>query len=292
MTGARWLDRVLLAAPFAWLAAFALLPVLIALKISVAAMQVGAPPYTPLIDANGDVQASLENYRFLLSDPLYWRSYLQSIRIAGFSTLIALVIGFPMAYAAARAPQRWRTAILLAIMLPFWTSFLIRVYAWIVILRPGGILNSVLEGFGLIDAPLRILNTEGAVYLGMVFCYLPFMILPLYARLEKLDPVLLEAAADLGARPVVTFWRIVVPLAWPGIVAGCLLMFIPAVGEFVIPEMMGGADTLMIGRVMWSEFFTNRDWPVSAALSVVLLILLVAPISLLQTFGSRPEGAS
>ncbi|MCB2109063.1 MAG: ABC transporter permease subunit, partial [Rhodobacteraceae bacterium] len=175
---------------------------------------------------------------------------------------------------------------------PFWTSFLIRVYAWIVILRPGGILNSVLEGFGLIDAPLRILNTEGAVYLGMVFCYLPFMILPLYARLEKLDPVLLEAAADLGARPVVTFWRIVVPLAWPGIVAGCLLMFIPAVGEFVIPEMMGGADTLMIGRVMWSEFFTNRDWPVSAALSVVLLILLVAPISLLQTFGSRPEGAS
>ncbi|MDX2223894.1 MAG: ABC transporter permease subunit [Rhodospirillaceae bacterium] len=287
----RRLDLWVTAVPFAWLALFVALPVLIALKISLADLQVGAPPYTPLIGVNAAGQATLqvdaENYAFLLGDPLYWRAYLSSARIALISTLCALLIGFPMAYAAARAPRGWRTAILVLILLPFWTSFLIRVYAWIAVLRPGGMLNTVFQALGVIDQPLRLLNTEAAVILGIVFCYLPYMVLPLYARLDKLDPALLDAAADLGATPVTAFWRVVVPLALPGALAGCLLVFVPAVGEFVIPELMGGADTLMIGRVLWNEFFSNRDWPLAAAVSVVLLAVLVAPIALLQGLTNR-----
>ncbi|MBM3512920.1 MAG: ABC transporter permease subunit, partial [Alphaproteobacteria bacterium] len=274
-TAQRRLNRATVAIPFAWLILFAALPLLIVLKISLADMRIGAPPYTDLVTVNaaGDVsmQATAKNFQAIAGDALYWRAYLSSVRIAAISTLLALLLGFPMAYAIARADRRWRGALLLAVMLPFWTSFLIRIYALIGLIRPGGLVSQGLEALGLIAGPLRILNTEIAVYLGMVFCYLPYMVLPLYARLERLDPALLEAAADLGAGPTKTFFRITLPLAAPGILAGCLLVFIPAVGEFVIPELLGGADTLMIGRVMWNEFFTNRDWPLSAAVSIVLL---------------------
>lgn len=290
----RRLDQATIALPFFWLVLFAALPLLIVLKISVAEMRVGAPPYTDLIsvdDAGGlSMQATAKNLRAIAGDPLYWRAYLSSVEIAAISTVIALLLGFPMAYAVARADRRWRGPLLLVVMLPFWTSFLIRVYALIGILRPGGLINQGLEGLGLIDGPLRLLNTDFAVYVGMVFCYLPYMVLPLYARLERLDPALLEAAADLGAGPVQTFLKVTLPLAFPGIAAGCLLVFIPAVGEFVIPELMGGADTLMIGRVMWNEFFTNRDWPLSAAVSIVLLVALVAPIAIVQSLLGRREG--
>lgn len=290
----RGLDRITVAAPFLWLVLFAMLPLLIALKISFADMQVGAPPYTDLLaqDDSGAwlIQATTGNFQSLGNDPLYWRAYLSSVRIAAVSTALALLLGFPMAYAIARAAPRWRLPLLLLVMLPFWTSFLIRVYAWIGVLRPGGFLNEALMWSGLIDAPLRLLNTDAAVYIGMVFCYLPYMVLPIFARLERLDPALLEAASDLGARPVQVFLRITLPLSWPGILAGSLLVFIPSIGEFVIPELMGGADTLMIGRVLWNEFFTNRDWPLSAAVSVVLLAVLVAPIAVAQSVLGDRDG--
>ena len=289
------MTRARVAVPYIWLILFVFLPLIIALKISLAEMRVGAPPYTDLFGSDDDGNFALgvtaANFQTLATDSLYWRAYLGSVRIAAISTLLALLLGYPMAYTVARAPQRWRTPLLLLILLPFWTSFLIRVYAWIGFLRPGGILNSALTGLGVIDEPLRLLNTEFAVYIGMVFCYLPYMVLPLYARLEKMDPALLEAAADLGATPFRAFLRVTLPLSVPGIVAGCLLVFIPAVGEFVIPEMLGGADTLMIGRVLWNEFFTNRDWPLSAAVSVVLLAVLVLPIAAVQTMLAREEKA-
>lgn len=295
-TAQRRINRATVAIPFAWLILFAALPLLIVLKISLADMRIGAPPYTDLVTVNaaGDVsmQATAKNFQAMAGDALYWRAYLSSVRIAAISTLLALLLGFPMAYAIARADRRWRGALLLAVMLPFWTSFLIRIYALIGLIRPGGLVSQGLEALGLIAGPLRILNTEIAVYLGMVFCYLPYMVLPLYARLERLDPALLEAAADLGAGPTKTFFRITLPLAAPGILAGCLLVFIPAVGEFVIPELLGGADTLMIGRVMWNEFFTNRDWPLSAAVSIVLLAVLVVPIAMAQSLLGRREGGA
>lgn len=295
-TAQRRINRATVAIPFAWLILFAALPLLIVLKISLADMRIGAPPYTDLVTVNaaGDVsmQATAKNFQAMAGDALYWRAYLSSVRIAAISTLLALLLGFPMAYAIARADRRWRGALLLAVMLPFWTSFLIRIYALIGLIRPGGLVSQGLEALGLIEGPLRILNTEVAVYLGMVFCYLPYMVLPLYARLERLDPALLEAAADLGAGPTKTFFRITLPLAAPGILAGCLLVFIPAVGEFVIPELLGGADTLMIGRVMWNEFFTNRDWPLSAAVSIVLLAVLVVPIAMAQSLLGRREGGA
>jgi len=286
------MTRARVVVPFVWLILFVLLPVLIAFKISVAEMRVGAPPYTDFFGPDFSIAATAVNFQLLWEDQLYWRAYLGSVQIAAVSTFFALLIGYPMAYTVARAPAKWRPTLLLLIMLPFWTSFLIRVYAWIGFLRPSGILNTVLMGLGVIDEPLRLLNTPFAVYIGMVFCYLPFMVLPLYARLEKLDPALLEAAADLGATPTKTFLRITLPLSLPGIIVGCLLVFIPAVGEFVIPEMLGGADTLMIGRVLWNEFFTNRDWPLSAAVSIVLLLVLVLPIAAAQTLMAREERAT
>jgi len=280
--------------PFLWLLVFFLVPFLIVLKISFSETVLGRPPYAPLFtleDAAGQlylqIRLNLGNYLLIFSDDLYIRSYLNSLRIAAVATLLALIVGYPMAYAMARAPEGWRLPLLMLVVLPFWTSFLIRVYAWIGILKNEGLLNAALLALGLIDEPLVILNTDAAVYIGIVYSYLPFMVLPLYAALERMDLTLLEAAADLGCRPAAAFWRITVPLSLPGVVAGCFLVFIPAVGEFVIPDLLGGSDTVMIGKTLWSEFFTNRDWPLSSAIAVLLLAVLVLPIVLFQRQRAR-----
>jgi len=272
--------------PYLWLLTFFLAPFLIVFKISFSEVLIARPPYAPLFElVEGtylQLRINLENYLLLLEDDLYWRAYLSSLRIAAVSTLWALLVGYPIAYGMARAPRQWRLALLMAVILPFWTSFLIRVYAWIGILKKEGLLNLFLLKIGLIEQPLTLLNTDVAVYIGIVYSYLPFMVLPLYANLEKMDDTLLEAAADLGCRPLKAFWRITLPLSIPGIVAGCFLVFIPAVGEFVIPDLLGGSDTLMIGKTLWAEFFNNRDWPLSSAVAVVLLLLLIVPIMIFQ----------
>ncbi len=273
--------RAVLALPYAWLALFFLVPFLIVLKISVAGTTIGVPPYTPLLERGEggiSVHASLDNYELLLGDSLYIRAYLNAIKFAGVATLFCLLLGYPMAYGIVRAPRAWRGLLLLLVMLPFWTSFLIRVYAWIGLLKGNGLINNLLLALGVIHQPLALLNNAFAVYLGIVYSYLPFMVLPLYASLERLDPTLLEAAADLGCRPWSAFRRVTLPLSLPGIAAGALLVFIPAVGEFVIPDLLGGPDTLMIGKVLWDEFFNNRDWPVASAVAVAMLALLMAPM--------------
>jgi putrescine transport system permease protein len=269
--------------PYAWLALFFLVPFLIVLKISLADQAMGIPPYTPLV-ANGQLQASGANYQFILSDSLYARAYLNAIWFAAWSTLGCLLIGYPLAYAIVRAPLRWRNALLLLVILPFWTSFLIRVYAWIGLLKGNGLINNFLIQIGLIHAPLPLINNSFSVFVGLIYSYLPYMVLPLYAALEKLDPALLEAAADLGCRPRQAFWRVTLPLSLPGIIAGALLVFIPMCGEFIIPDLLGGPDTLMIGHVLWDEFFTNRDWPLASAVAVAMLVLLVLPMGLLRRY--------
>lgn len=276
--------------PFVWLLLFFLLPFAIVLKISFSEAAVAIPPYTEIftyVDQQLTILANLNNYVFLGQDALYLSAYLGSLKIATVGTLLCLLIGYPMAYAIARASKEMQTVCLLLIMMPTWTAILIRVYAWMGILGNNGLLNGLLQGLGLIDEPLRILNTDLAVYIGVVYAYLPFMVLPLYANLVKHDPSLLEAAADLGAHPLASFWRITVPLSKNGIVAGCMLVFIPVVGEFVIPELLGGPETLMIGKVLWQEFFNNRDWPVAAALAVVMLAILLVPIILLNRNQAR-----
>jgi putrescine transport system permease protein len=278
------------ALPLLWLIVFFAVPFAVVLKISFAEAVVGQPPYTALVETGAEgwrLLASAANYLLLADDPLYLAAYFESLRIAATSTAICLLIGYPMAYAIARAPERWRTPLLMLVILPFWTSFLIRVYAWIGILSTNGILNNALIGMGLIHDPLPLMNTNFAVHLGIVYSYLPFMVLPLYATLSRMDFTLLEAAADLGAKPWQAFLRVTVPLSWPGIAAGSLLVFIPATGEFVIPDLLGGPDTLMIGKVLWTEFFGNRDWPVASALATVLLIVLVGPMLLLQALQRR-----
>ncbi len=275
--------RLVIGVPFLWLALFFLLPFVIVLKISFAEADVAIPPYTEVYayaEQQLQIIINLGNYVFLSEDDLYWAAYAGSLRIAFFSTLICLLVGYPMAYAIARARKDLQTVLLLLIMMPTWTAILIRVYAWMGILSSNGILNGLLQGLGLIDEPLRILNTDLAVYIGVVYSYLPFMILPLYANLVKHDLSLLEAASDLGARNLTSFWKITVPLSKNGIIAGCMLVFIPVVGEFVIPELLGGPETLMIGKVLWQEFFNNRDWPVASALAVVMLAILLVPIIL------------
>lgn len=285
---------VLRAVPYLWLLIFFLAPFLIVAKISLSQTAIAIPPYTPVFDglaALGEKLRALSfgNYLWLTEDALYWKSYLSSLRIAAISTAITLLIGYPLAYGMARAPERWRAVLLALVILPFWTSFLIRVYAWIGILKKEGLLNQALLSLGAISEPLTILNTNAAVYVGIVYSYLPFMVLPLYASLERLDHALLEAAADLGATPLRAFWQITVPLSVPGIVAGSLLVFIPAVGEFVIPDLLGGSDTLMIGKTLWAEFFRNRDWPVASAVAIVLLAVLVIPIVLFQNAQARSQ---
>ncbi len=286
---------LVIAVPYLWLLIFFLAPFLIVVKISLAEIQIAQPPYTPLFvfveDGFIAIQASLENYFFLLEDSLYWKSYLSSLRIALISTFLALLVGYPIAYGMVRAPKRWRFALLMMVILPFWTSFLIRVYAWIGILKKEGLLNLALTQLGIISEPLTILNTDIAVFIGIIYSYLPFMVLPLYANLEKMDLSLLEAAADLGCRPIKAFWVITIPLSIPGIIAGCSLVFIPAVGEFVIPDLLGGSETLMIGKTLWSEFFNNRDWPLSSAVAVILLLVLVIPIVLFQRMQERSAKA-
>jgi len=279
------------AVPFLWLVVFFLVPFAIVLKISLAEAALGQPPYTALFDRVGDavlqIRLNLANYLFLLEDPLYVAAYLSSLKIAAVSTLLCLVLGYPMAYAIARASPGLRGALLLLVILPFWTSFLIRVYAWIGLLKSNGLVNNVLLWLGVIDQPLALLHTDFAVYLGIVYSYLPFMVLPLYATLVRLDPALLEAAADLGCRPFRAFLSVTLPLSMPGVVAGSMLVFIPAVGEFVIPDLLGGPDTLMIGKILWNEFFTNRDWPLASAVAVAMLVFLVVPVVIFQRAQER-----
>jgi len=279
------------ALPSLWLGVLFLVPFLIVLKISLSDTAVAQPPYAPVFEWS-DVAGflgglDLENFELLVQDDLYLLATLSSVRIAALSTLLLLLVGFPIAYAMARAPERYRALLVALVILPFWTSFLIRIYAWVAILKPEGLLTQALTGLGLISEPLHILNTETAVYIGIVYAYLPFMVLPLYATLEKMDDTLLEAALDLGSTPWRSFWTITVPLAMPGIMAGSLLCFIPAVGEFVIPDLLGGSETLMIGRQLWSEFFSNRDWPLASAVAILLLIVLVVPIVIYRDVEAR-----
>jgi putrescine transport system permease protein len=284
----------LIGLPFLWLALFFLLPLLIVLKISLAQSVVGIPPYTPLVqNEDGGLRwyATLANFQLLATDDLYLRAYLGSLANAALATVLCLLIGYPVAYAIARTHGARRQLLLFLILLPFWTSFLIRVYAWIAILKPNGLLNNFLIGLGLIAAPLPLLNNQFSVTLGLVYSYLPFMILPLYGSLSALDETVLEAAADLGARPLRVFARVVLPLTLPGIAAGSLLVFVPAVGEFVIPDLLGGPDTLMIGKVLWDEFFSNHDWPVASAVAVGLVAALAIPVRAAQRFLERGTAA-
>jgi putrescine transport system permease protein len=283
--------------PFVWLLVFFLVPFLIVLKISLSQVVLAQPPYVPVFNSLADIfdkvrEFTVDNYVFLARGNLYLRAYLSSLWIAFVSTLITLMIGYPIAYGMARAPRGIRPLLVMLVILPFWTSFLIRVYAWIGILKPEGLLNQFLIWLGIIDQPLVITNTNTAVYIGIVYSYLPFMVLPLYASLERLDQSLLEAAADLGSPPLRSFWQITFPLSLPGVLAGSLLVFIPAVGEFVIPDLLGGSETLMIGRTLWNEFFLNRDWPVASAVAIILLIILVVPIVWFQNAQARLREAS
>jgi putrescine transport system permease protein len=278
--------------PFLWLLVFFLAPFAIVAKISLSEPTIAIPPYLPVFNSIADVwnrigELSFSNYVWLTGDPLYFRALMSSLWIAFVSTLITLLVGYPIAYGMARAPSSVRSLLVMLVILPFWTSFLIRVYAWIGILKPEGLLNQTLIWLGLIDQPFTILNTNVAVYIGIVYSYLPFMVLPLYASLERLDRTLLEAAADLGSTPFKAFWQITFPLSLPGVFAGALLVFIPATGEFVIPDLLGGSSTLMIGRTLWNEFFLNRDWPVASAVAIVLLVILVVPIVLFQNAQAR-----
>jgi putrescine transport system permease protein len=285
-----WLRRGLIGLPFAWLVLFFLLPLAIVAGISFAESADAIPPYTPLLThtaAGIEAHGTIENYRELLRGCL--RAYGNSLGLAALATLLCLLIGYPIAFAISRAPGVWRQLLLFFVMLPFWTSFLIRVYAWLAILQPSGLLNRLLRAARLIDAPLPLLYNGFAVELGLVYSYLPFMILPLYGSLSRLDESLVEAAADLGARPWRVFARVILPLTLPGIAAGSLLVFIPAVGEFVIPDLLGGPGTVMVGKLLWQEFFDNVDWPVAAALAVALVILLTLPLLLAQYFAEREE---
>ncbi len=291
-----WGRAAVIAVPTLWLGIFFFIPFVVVFKISLAETAIAIPPYTSLFEwdleeAYATVKLNFGNYLFLLEDAFYLDAYLNSARVAAISTLITLVIGFPMAYLIARSQASMRTLLLALVILPFWTSFLLRVYAWMGLLKKNGVINDVLMSLGLIDQPLSILQTDTAIYIGIVYTYLPFMVLPLYTALEKLDLTLLEAAEDLGCRPVQSFFLVTLPLSIPGIIAGCLLVFIPAVGEFVIPALLGGSDSLMIGRVLWDEFFLNRDWPMASAVAIVMLVVLVLPIMLIRQGQDKKEGA-
>jgi putrescine transport system permease protein len=284
----RWL---IIGPPLLFLLVFFLVPFGFALAISFAQTAIRVPPYTDIVSLDPHhhlhLALTLANYRYLLTDEVYGLSYLYSIRTAFFSTLICLAVGYPMAYAIARTSRGTQTLLLLIIILPFWTSFLLRVYALEGIIRENGLLNQALLWLGVIHQPLKIMHTTLAVYIGIIYSYLPFMVLPLFATLEKLDRSLLEAAGDLGSPPWRAFLDVTLPLSMPGVIAGSMLVFIPAVGEFVIPTLLGGADSLMIGRVLWDEFFGNRDWPVASAVAVAFLVLLVGPIALYQHFHAK-----
>lgn len=290
---------MVIAAPYIWLLLFFLIPFFIVFKISLSESEISIPPYTPVFDLTEGWEAfktkfaelDFEKYAFIFSDDLYMAAYWSSLKIAAVATFITLLIAYPLAYGMARAPREWQPTLMMFVILPFWTSFLIRVYAWIGILKNEGLLNAFLMHIGAISDPLQIMNTTTAVYIGIVYSYLPFMVLPLYASLEKIDQRLLEAAEDLGSPPWKAFWQVTFPLSIPGIVAGCFLVFIPATGEFVIPDLLGGSETLMIGKTLWSEFFNNRDWPVASAVAVLLLLVLIVPIVAFQWAQQRAREA-
>jgi putrescine transport system permease protein len=282
-------------APYVWMLLFFLVPFGFVLKISLSQTAIAQPPYLPLFDPTEGWVAikaafaalSLENFRLIVSDDLYVLSYLRSLIVAVVSTATLLAIGYPIAYGMARLPRRWQAVAMMLVIVPFWTSFLIRIYAWINILQHDGLLNQVLLALHLVSRPVVWLSTDSAMYLGIVYSYLPFMILPLYATLTKMEPALEEAAADLGASPLHVFWLVTFPLSLPGVAAGVLLCFIPIVGEFVIPDLLAGSDSLMIGQTLWLEFFTNKDWPVASAVAIVLLVLLLAPLLLYDRLQRR-----
>jgi putrescine transport system permease protein len=290
-----WGARAVVLLPYLWLAIFFLAPFAIVLKISFSQTVIAQPPYVPVFDLASGWQGlqdfvarlTLDGYRLLASDRIYLFSYLKSLQIAGISTAILLLIGYPIAYGIARSPRGMQPLLVMLVVLPFWTSFLIRVYAWINILQRDGLLNDLLLALRIVNEPVAWLSSDTAIYIGIVYSYLPFMVLPLYATLEKLDETLLEAAADLGCPRWKTFWLVTAPLSLPGVAAGTLLCFIPIVGEFVIPDLLGGSRTLMIGQTLWTEFFFNRDWPVASAIAVALLALLVLPILLYERLQRR-----
>jgi putrescine transport system permease protein len=291
-----WGRLSVISVPTLWLAIFFFVPFVVVFKISLAESAISIPPYSSLFEWDAEeaflsIKVSLANYLYLFEDTLYIEAYWSSIKIAAVSTLITLIIAFPMAYLIARSPPEKRTLLLALVVLPFWTSFLLRVYAWIGFLKKNGVINDVLMGLGIIDQPIAMIQTDFAVYIGIVYTYLPFMILPLYTALEKMDVTLLEAAEDLGAKAYQSFYLITLPLAVPGIIAGCILVFIPAVGEFVIPALLGASDTLMIGRVLWDEFFLNRDWPMASAVATVMLLVLVLPVMLITNRAEAKEAA-
>jgi putrescine transport system permease protein len=287
--------RLVALVPYLWLVFFFLVPFLIVLKISLSHTEIAQPPYLPVFDPAAGWEGlkalfaalSFENYAFIASDWLYLASYLKSLEVAAGSTALLLLIGFPLAYGMARAPRRWQPALFMLVVLPFWTSFLIRIYAWVNILQRDGLLNQVLLAFRIVDEPPAWLSTDTAVYIGIVYSYLPFMVLPIYATLEKMDESLIEAAADLGCPRWKAFWLVTLPLSRPGVIAGALLCFIPIVGEFVIPDLLGSSQTMMIGQTLWTEFFANKDWPVASAVAAVLLCLLVVPIVIYQQVQTR-----
>ena len=292
----RWLPAGrtgVIAIPYLWLMLFFLIPFVIVLKIAFSDSRIGMPPYEPLLQWAGQqvvqIKLNLANFAFLIEDSLYGKAYLTSIWVAFVSTVFCLLIGYPMAYAIARASQTRRNVLLLLVILPFWTSFLLRVYAWIGLLKNNGLINNTLMALGIIDEPIQMLQTDFAVYIGIVYSYLPFMILPLYSTLEKMDLTLLEAAADLGSRPWKSFLQITLPLSLDGVIAGCMLVFIPAVGEFVIPSLLGDPGMLMIGKVLWTEFFNNRSWPVASAVAIALLLFLVIPFMLYEWWRLRRD---
>ena len=290
--------RLVVLVPYLWLVAFFLVPFLIVLKISLSQTAIAQPPYVPVFDPAAGWEGfkqfvtalSFENYAFIASDWLYLASYLKSLEVAAGSTALLLLIGFPLAYGMARAPRRWQPALFMLVVLPFWTSFLIRIYAWVNILQRDGLLNQVLLALRIVDEPPAWLSTDTAVYIGIVYSYLPFMVLPIYATLEKMDESLIEAATDLGCPRWKAFWLVTLPLSLPGVIAGALLCFIPIVGEFVIPDLLGSSQTMMIGQTLWTEFFANKDWPVASAVAVVLLCLLVVPIVVYQHMQVRDLG--
>ncbi|MBO6814113.1 MAG: ABC transporter permease subunit [Rhizobiaceae bacterium] len=287
-------SRLVIGLPMFWLLLFFLVPFLVVLQVSLADLRLAQPPFTPIfewLDGIPSYVGDLENYEFLFSDDLYIRSYLNSVKIAFISSLACLIVGYPIAYVIARADDALRNTLLLLVILPFWTSSLLRIYALIGMYSPTGFINSWLISFGLISEPIQLMQTDFAVYSGIVITYLPLMVLPLYAALQKLDEDLLEASADLGAGPLKTFWQVTLPLSLPGILAGCLLVFIPAVGEYIIPALLGGSGQLMIGKTLWTEFFNNRDWPLASAVAMVMLAVLVIPMMLLRNAQSQ-EGRS
>ncbi|MBN9043319.1 MAG: putrescine ABC transporter permease PotH [Rhizobiales bacterium 62-47] len=290
--------RIAAVAPYLWMSLFFLVPFVFVLKISLSQTAIAQPPYLPVFDLASGWQAlvaafsalSFDNFRLLASDQLYIQSGLRSLTVAITATAMLLLIGYPIAYAMARLPRRWQPVAMMLVIVPFWTSFLIRVYAWINILQHDGLLNKILLALHIVSTPVVWLSTDTAMYLGLVYSYLPFMILPLYATLAKIDPALLEASADLGSSPLQSFWLITVPLSLPGVGAGVLLCFIPIVGEFVIPDLLAGSDALMIGQTLWLEFFTNRDWPVASATAVLLLVILLLPLLIYDRFQRRQMG--